>query len=168
MHDFFGISKRYITIQSLDPQDMVLVTNVVVHSDADSAVLPFHVSLGTVCPPSEADAVAYQDSVSSTAKHLSDIWFSHVAINECDSPFTSEHVLSMPSHASVMTSGLDSSLLSELLENTTIEHEHAFPPTGSMTLTPDSLEFKEVLFKALEFDTPSYAQVPSPILAEFK
>ena len=161
-------SQSDIPIQSLDPQDMVLVTNVIVHSDVASAALPFHVSLGTIRPLSEADTVVYQDSVSCTAKHFSDIWFSQVVSNERDSPFTSEPVVSMPSHASVMTSGLDSSLLSEFLENTTVEHEHAFPPTGSVTLQPDSLEYKEALFKALELDTPSYAHVPSPILAQFK
>ena len=161
-------SQSDIPIQSLDPQDMVLVTNVIVHSDVASAALPFHVSLGTIRPLSEADTVVYQDSVSCPAKHFSDIWFSQVVSNERDSPFTSEHVVSMPSHASGMKSGLDSSLLSEFLENTTVEHEHAFPPTGSVTLQPDSLEFTEALFKALELDTPSYAHVPSPILAQFK
>ena len=100
-----------------DPQDMVLVTNILVYSDTGSATLPFHVSLGKIRPFSDADTAAYRDAVSYTAQYLSDNWFSQVCMNEHDSPLTSEHLVAMPSHTSSLTSGLDSSLLSEFLEN---------------------------------------------------
>jgi len=50
-------------IHSPDPLDMILLANVLVDSDTDSTTLPFHVSLGTIHPFSEADAVEYQDAV---------------------------------------------------------------------------------------------------------
>ena len=138
------------------------------YSDTGSAKLPFHVSLGKIRPFSEADTAAYRDAVSYTAQYVSDNLFSQVCMNEHDSPLTSEHLVTMPSHTSLLTSGLDSSLLSEFFENNTVEHEHALPPTDTVTLKPDSLQFQDALFKALELDTPSYAHVPSPILAQFK
>ena len=94
-------------------------------------------SLGTIHPLSEANTVVYQDSMSSAAKHLSDIWFSHITIitiNEHDSPLTSGHIVLMPNHACTMITGLDSSLLLKFLENAAVEHEYALPPTGSVTL----------------------------------
>ena len=133
----------------------------------DSGMLPFHVSLGTIRPFSEADTVEYEDAVSYTAQYFSDIWFSQIGVDERDSPLTSAPIVAMPSHVSVKLSGFNSSLLSEFLENNTGDHKHAFPPTDTVTLKPDSLAFQNALFSALEVDTPSYVHVPSPILAQF-
>ena len=41
------VSQSDIPDHSPDPQDMVLLTNVLVYSDTDSATLPFHVSKNT-------------------------------------------------------------------------------------------------------------------------
>ena len=132
-------SQSDLPIHSLDPQDMVLVTKVLVHSDTDSVQLPFHVSLGAIRPFSEADTVEYQTAMRYTAQHLSDIWFSQVGLSDHDSHLSSEQLVAMPRYTSALPSGLDSSLLSEFLDNNTVEHEHAFPPTNMVTLKPDSL-----------------------------
>ena len=132
-------SQSDLPIHSLDPQDMVLFTNMLVHPDTDSAQLLFHVSLGTIHPFSEADTVEYQTAVGYTAQHLSDIRLSQVGLSDHDSHLSSEHLVTMPGYTSALPSGLDSSLLSEFLDNNTVEHEHAFPPTGTVTLKPDSL-----------------------------
>ena len=77
-------SQTDIAIHSPDPQDMVLLNNILVYSDTDSATLPFHLSLGAIRPFSEADRVKYQDAVSYTAQYLSYIWFLQIGIHERD------------------------------------------------------------------------------------
>ena len=72
----------------------------------------------------------------------------------------------MLGYTSTLTSGLDSSLISEFLDNNTVEHEHAIPPSDEVTHKPDSLGIQGALFTA-ESDTPSNAHVPRPILAQF-
>ena len=129
--------------------------------------MPYNVSLGTIRPFSDADTIVYEDAVNHTAKQLSDIWYLQVFPNVRDSPPNLEPLVSLPAHAEE-TSGLESSSLSDFLENTTVEHEHALPPTEKMSVEPNSLEFYEQLIKALELDTPSYAHVPSTIIEEFK
>ena len=145
------------------PHELVFVTNALILSNKDSAKLPFNVSLGTIRPFSDADTIVHEDAVNATAKQLSDIWYSQVFPNVCDSPPNLEPLVSMPTYASE-ASGLESSSLSDFLENTTVQHEHAFPLTEKMSAEPSSLDFYEQLIKALELDTPSYAHVPSTIL----
>ena len=161
-------SQSNFPVHSPDLQDMVLLTHVLVYSDTDSAALPFHVPLGAIHPFSEDDTVKYQDAMSYKVQYLSDIWFSQIGIHELDAPLTSAPVVAMPSHTSMKSSGLNSSLLSEFLERNTVDHTHSFPPTDTVTFKPDSLTFQNALFSALELDTPSYAYVPSPILAQVK
>ena len=161
-------SQSDIPIHCSDPQDMVLVTNVLVHSATDSVQLPFHALLGTIHPFSEADTVEYQTAMRYTAQHLFDIWFSQVGLSDHYSHLSSEHLVAMPGYTSTLTSGLDSSLLSEFLDSNTVEHEQAIPPTDTVTLKPGSLDFQGALFTALELDTPSYVHVPLPIMAQFK
>ena len=150
------------------PLETVLVTNVLIRSNKGSAKLPFNVSLGTIRPLSDADTTVYQDAINHTAQQLSDIWYSQVFANELKLPLGSEPLVSLPTHALAMTSGFESSSLSEFLETSTKEHEHTFPPTEKVTVEQNSFEFYEQLIQALELDTPSYAHVPSAIIDKFK
>ena len=105
--------------------------------------------------------------MSYTAQYFSDIWFSQIGIHGRDSPLSSAPIVALPSHVFVKSSGFNSSLLSEFLENNTGDHTHAFPPTDTVTLKPDSLAFQNALFSALELDTAYYVHMPSHILAQF-
>ena len=99
------VTQSDIPIHSPDPQDMVLLTNILVYSNTDSATLPFHLSLGTIHPFSEADTIAYHDAMSYTAQYFSDIWFSQIGIHECDAPLTSAPIVAMPIHISMKSLG---------------------------------------------------------------
>ena len=173
---------------NLPEPDLLYYSTVLIRSTKAKFVLPFNALLGYIRPMAPADEQSLNSAVSNTAMQLANEWYSFAVNNTLNvhneavlsSPttnvamgdFSSElpnEVKSRPKQTVNATqTGLDSSILSDLLEPADVEHPKALPPiTDNCRKLTEEQYFKE-LVTALDLDTPSYAHVPSKILAEFK
>ena len=154
----------------------VFYTTVLVRSTKNKTVLPFNANLGVIRSRTSEDDLIWQDA----AEQLSDTWLNFVTSH---TPlFAASHHSVQPNYAgctahlwnldqqkSEMTHvGLDSSILSPFLPEPESDHPHAFPPTDSGGLDPNSDEYFNKLVHALELDSPTYSHVDPVIMQHFK
>ena len=64
--------------------------------------------------------------------------------------------------------GLDSSILSPFLPEPDLDHPNAMPPPEGRFLDPNSDEYIQQLFEALELNGPMYSHVDPSTMSAFK
>ena len=172
------------TLTSIEANNQCFVTTVMITSAKGSAQLPHNISFSKIRLMTDVDSSVLEEAVNNTAELLSDTWHSHIVANSTvlaashhqAIAYDANYFCSLSSTPTGLplskqapaTSCQDSALLSPFLEHNEFEHPHAFPPTESATLLPNSQEFFAQLIEALQLNSLKYAHVPSVVMDQFK
>ena len=165
------------------PPDEVYFTQLVVRSTQVKFTLPFNALLGSVHAQSAETDIIHKDAADFTAANLADIWHSFAV--HCDLPnvypvVSTTHTPNNVDKTEFLTNVRptqnisnnnqtcnDSSILSQFLENSPREPDHALPPESMSNIDVFSEEYYLKLVDALDLNTAAYSHVPPDIISKF-